>query len=263
MLDEKQDQIGEIRLYRGLGKGNNMSLSLCYNNTLVGSTVACTSSASGFPSYRLHDKDATLPWRATTNVLQYITIINTVAKTIDRWIVTGHNLESRTITLEYSDNPTDHTPTWVQLDQIAATIDTINRSISSASHKGYRITIEAGATVSQIGELFLGITDIILRNTQPTSSMGERRILVRELSESGKPWIIENGPSKWYMNGSIAGLEVTDMTKLQNAFDALFFFFKDDYDVWRYVESETGLSGAELVHGHYNIDIDLEEVEKI
>ena len=240
-----------------------MSLSLCYNNILVGSTVVCTSSAAGFPSYRLHDKDVILPWRATTNALQYITITNTVAKTIDRWIVTGHNLESKIITLECTDNPTDPTPTWVQLDQIVATTDTINRSISPAGHKGYRITIEAGSTVSQIGELFLGTTDIIFRNTQPSTSMGERRILVRELSESGKPWIIENGPSKWYVSGSIEGLEVTDMTKLQNAFDALFFFFKDDYNVWRYVESETGLSGAELVHGYYNVDIDLEEVEKI
>lgn len=240
-----------------------MSLSLCHTNILTGSTVTCTSSASGFPSYRLHDKDTLVPWRAITNALQYIVIKNTVAKTIDRWIITGHNLESKTISLECADNPTDPAPAWVQLDQIVATTGVINRSISSASHKGYRITIEAGTSVSQIGELFLGTTDNIFRNTQPTSSMGERRILARELSESGKPWIIENGPSKWFMGGSIEGLKVTDMTKLQNAFDALFFFFKDDYDVWRYVESEAGLSGAELVHGYYNIDIDLEEVEKI
>lgn len=121
-----------------------MSVYFGYGNILETGTITFSSEATGYPGYRVHDKDVSLPWKATSIVDQSIIVDMGDGETasINRWIVTNHNLKGATLYLDFTDDYPGGSPSWTQKDTYSpSNNDTINRTFSSSNHRAFRLRI--------------------------------------------------------------------------------------------------------------------------
>jgi hypothetical protein len=240
-----------------------MSVYFGYGNILETAIITITSEATGYPGYRLYDKDVSLPWKATSAVSQTIRTDAGAGNTntINRMILTGHNLSCVTnLKLDWSDNGSS----WTNIVTLnPSNNDTINSSFSASTHRYFRVVIDAPSSVPEISELYLG-DSIEIKNPIYSPDTSPQYIRTREETQSGVPWIIENGSSKDSFIGDFNHLTEAQKNYIFAACEETSFFFIDHDGVLRYVEVKGLRITKSITPGTYfDIYINLLEVEVI
>lgn len=172
-------------------------MKACWRNILETSTVTASTSASGYPSYRLYDGKMGLMWSASTSGDATITLdqgATTILPVSCLCIPKNHVFSGRQLTWQHSTNGS----TWV--DMIAAwtpsSSDLIYKTAAAQTKRYWRLYMVGGTPYNQCGELFLG--DLVTFASGPTydSEAGYEPSVTKVPSYTGVNHYVRNGDAR-------------------------------------------------------------------
>lgn len=236
-----------------------------YKNILEEATVTVTSEATGYPSYRLYDKDMSLLWKASSTASQTIKTDagegNT--DTINCYLTCYHNLGDTAVSgirLDYSDDDV----VWTNILSITQSDnDLINSTFSGSTHRYFRLVFDTfGSGIAEAGEVYLGNMESINRDPAEGLDISPQYQRMKQVTTAGYPWIVENGPSKNTYSCDLVNITSAEKAIVSEACEETMFFFKDHLGDTRHYEINN-LRITALNTGNYSAHIRLIETESI
>jgi hypothetical protein len=193
-----------------------MSVTLFTRNLLELGTVTAPA-AAGYPKERLFDRSRKSQWQADAAGTKNIDLDLGAGFPASAWGLVNHNVAGA-VTLRKSTDGSIYT------DVDAADVtgaDPFVRTFSAVSSRWWRFVLPAGATIWQLGELFLGVPNLIARD--PGNGMNteiHHGNVVADESPAGREWRFKRGPKRLRFTYGWELLEVaSDWAALVQAFD--------------------------------------------
>lgn len=243
-------------------------IKTAWMNALETSTVSLSAGTedSGFPFYRLYDRNTGRSFRSTTAETIEIKIDQggtAAPKPIDRLIIpSGHSLEGMTLDIKHSDDDAVYTPA---VTQWTATGSLITKSWSAIARRYWKFIITSPTSVPGLAELFL--TSTYEWDKEPASPAwpSEKEFNVEHaLTSGGQNRFLIHGEPKRRRAFHIERLSTTQRDEISALSDglngALPFWLLDHEDEWIYGRLASPIKLVEIAYQTYSFDFDFLEV---
>lgn len=194
-------------------------------------TLSAGTETTGYPVYRVHDRDQGRLFVATTAETTIVHVDQGAAgaQAVDRLIISsGHNLAGVTLDIEWSDDDAAWTAATTQWTGAAGDI---NKSWTAITHRYWKFTATSPAAAVQIGEIFLTETTTWARN--PSRPGGPQELLHNvtvAITAEGRVRFEVNGPSLRQRNYTLQNISSTQRTQ----YEALWTAYAGSKPFWLY-----------------------------
>jgi hypothetical protein len=242
-----------------------MTVKFVFVNMLENGTVTVTSEDTGYPAFRLYDRDINLMFKggsAPTNF--YITVDQgTSGIDVNRLIIpAGHNLGGKAIKLQRS---TDNfgssvidVDSWTQADSSMI----VRGFTQPATTRYWRLNITTGGAVPQLSEIFLGL-DYEVESPTFGGKVGVKHNVERVETDAGVAYFVEKGSRRATYRYRWAAIGNSDKSKIQALVENGIkpFFLYDTAGSWVVVELvEDHIEFEPISYGNWAVEIEMREV---
>ena len=241
------------------------TVKICYRNILESGTTTLVGVAQNdsYPLYRTYDRDIDKLFKfnaAATGAYIHVDQGSTIYA-VDRLIIpAGHNFNSYTLSLKYSDdniNFYDAVSSWVQGNALQ-----IEKTFSSISHRYWKFIVESNLA-AEMTEVYLTPTYTFERNVRINLTEQHKRNVYREEALSGKVRLVKNGLERRGRKYSVlaSAAQRTSLESWNTVYDGTKMFYVVDHTgTTIFMEMLNDLEFEYVSNDYSNVTFDLLEV---